>query len=265
MASSFIAYVDESGDEGFKFNPDGTGSSRWFVLSAVVFRKPNDLLAVGALKRARETLKWDAKQNFHFTKMKHHQRLVLLHELAPLSFRTVTVVSYKPDIPDLERYQANKWLLYRYLTRLLIERISWLCRDHAKAGQGDGTVDLIFSDRAAMSYDDIRGYMNLLKQHAENGSAAVNIHWPAIRVDQLRAVAHDQLAGLQLADVVASSYFQAIRLNEFNIADPSYVGHLQKQVYRHRRAHLGYGLKFLSRYDELEEKMPHLRAAFGNW
>ena len=34
MKSSFIAYVDESGDEGFVFNPDGSGSSRWFVLSA---------------------------------------------------------------------------------------------------------------------------------------------------------------------------------------------------------------------------------------
>jgi hypothetical protein len=46
MKSSFIAYVDESGDEGFVFNPDGSGSSRWFVLSAAVIRQSNDLQMV---------------------------------------------------------------------------------------------------------------------------------------------------------------------------------------------------------------------------
>lgn len=62
MASSFIAYVDESGDEGFTFNADGTGSSRWLVLSAAVFRRSNDLAAVNALKAARSRLKWEPKK-----------------------------------------------------------------------------------------------------------------------------------------------------------------------------------------------------------
>ena len=44
MNSSFVVYVDESGDEGFVFNGDGSGSSRWFVLSAAVILDP----AVGA-------------------------------------------------------------------------------------------------------------------------------------------------------------------------------------------------------------------------
>ena len=46
MSSSFVAYIDESGCEGFKFLADEQGSSRWFVLSALVLRKENDLLAV---------------------------------------------------------------------------------------------------------------------------------------------------------------------------------------------------------------------------
>lgn len=40
MASSFIAYIDEAGCEGFKF---GGGSSLWFVLSAVVTRREIDI------------------------------------------------------------------------------------------------------------------------------------------------------------------------------------------------------------------------------
>ena len=52
--SSFVAYIDESGDERFTFPQDGTGRSSWFVLWAVVFWRPNELLTVDPLKRARD-------------------------------------------------------------------------------------------------------------------------------------------------------------------------------------------------------------------
>lgn len=56
MKPSFIAYVDESGDEGFVFSPAGTGSSRWFVLPAAVIRQTNDLKMVDCLKSVRNLL-----------------------------------------------------------------------------------------------------------------------------------------------------------------------------------------------------------------
>ena len=37
-------YIDEAGDEGFKFNPHPKlGSSRFFVMSALIVSKDNDL------------------------------------------------------------------------------------------------------------------------------------------------------------------------------------------------------------------------------
>ena len=56
MNPSFVVYIDESGDEGFVFNGDGSGSSRWFVLSAAVIRKVNDLQMVSCLKEVRNVL-----------------------------------------------------------------------------------------------------------------------------------------------------------------------------------------------------------------
>jgi hypothetical protein len=264
MASSFAAFIDESGDEGFTFHEDGTGSSRWFVLSAAVFRRPNDLAAVEALKSARRTLQWEPKKSFHFRDMKHEQRLVMLNALANVPFRTVSVISYKPDIPDVERYQANKGLLYRYLTRLLVERISWLCRDARKPNEGNGLVDLIFSDRASMSYDDIRAYFDLLRQQSQAGGD-VNIHWSAINTSSLQAVAHSKLAGLQVADAVATSYFYGIKLSRYGIVDPSYVRMLKRHAYRHDANCFGYGVKFLSKIDSLRQRMPHLNSTFEEW
>ncbi|PIM54732.1 hypothetical protein CS062_02250 [Roseateles chitinivorans] len=264
MTSSFVAYIDESGDEGFTFLPDGRGSSHWFVQTAVVYRRPHDLSAVAALKAARATLGWEAKKAFHFCDMRHEQRLVMLNEVIKTPFRTVSILSYKPDIPDPERFQANKWMLYHYLTRLLIERVSWLCRDHMRPGEGDGTVDLIFSDRAAMSYEDIRVYINRLRAQAGMGTQ-VNIHWPAINMDSLRAVAHAQLAGLQVADAVATSTHYGVKLSRFGIADPSYLALLRRHAYRHRDNFRGYGIKTLTGFEQLQDRMPHLRAAFLNW
>ena len=75
MPSSFVTYIDESGDEGFVFNPDGSGSSRWFVISAVVFRKANDLQSVACLKEVRGLLGKPPKYPLHFADLKHEQRV----------------------------------------------------------------------------------------------------------------------------------------------------------------------------------------------
>lgn len=69
-----VAYVDESGDEGFKFLPLEQGSSRWFVLSALVTRKENDLQVVQLARQAREILKKEPKKPLHFRHLKHEQR-----------------------------------------------------------------------------------------------------------------------------------------------------------------------------------------------
>lgn len=264
MASSFRVYIDESGDEGFTFLPDGKGSSRWLVLSAVIYRAEKDLASVAALNEARKVLGWDAKKTFHFTEMKHDQRMVLLQKICTTPFRKVSVLSYKPHIPDPETYQANKNLLYRYLTRLLLERISWLCRDTTIAGQGDGTADIVFSDRASMSYKLLRGYVDLLREQAATGGT-VRIHWPVVRTEQIRAVAHAQLAGLQVADAIASSTYAAVRLNRYGMIEPAYSNQLRAHCYCHKGQRLGYGLKFVSRFDDLKKEMPQLSAAFGDW
>jgi len=262
MPASFVAYIDEAGDEGFKFLPNEAGSSRWFVLSAVVFRHSGTLAPVQALAEVRTTLNVEAKKPIHFRDLKHEKRVVCTSIIAKYPFRTVTVASYKPDIDDPEHYRSNKDLLYRYLTRLLLERVSWLCRDNKKPEEGDGCVDLVFSDRAAMSYEDMRAYLRHLQAQMDG---SVRIHWPAIKTENIRAVQHAKLAGLQVADAVASSTFFALHLNPYGHAEPRYANILKGHVYRHKQSRLGYGLKFLSNFESLKSRMPHVGAAFGDW
>ena len=86
ITTSFTAYIDESGDEGFVFLPGERGSSRWLVLSAVVFRKSKDPEAVRVMREVRALLGKDPKKALHFREMKHKHRLPYVRALAAAPF-----------------------------------------------------------------------------------------------------------------------------------------------------------------------------------
>ena len=243
MRASFIAYVDESGDEGFIFNADGSGSSRWLVLSAVLVRQSNDLQLVHCLKEVRAILNKAPKAPLHFVDLKHEQRVPYIRRVGELPIRTVTVLVYKPLIAEPEKFQNTKYLLYRYTTRLLLERVSWLGRDHRRTGEGDGIVEVIFSNRSNMSYEDIRVYLRLLRKQAEANPQQVQLDPTVIDPERIRAVEHSKLAGLQVADAVASGFHFAVKVNRYGETETGYLAHLRKSIYRHKGEANGYGIK----------------------
>jgi hypothetical protein len=239
MSSSFRVYIDESGDEGFTFLPNEQGSSRWLVLSALVFRFEDDHLPVSLARQARELLKKPPKHPLHFRLLKHEQRVPLARMIGQAKARAVNVLIHKPSIPEPENFQQQKYSLYRYASRLLLERVSWLCRDHHKGGGGNGRAELIFSNRSAMSYDELRSYLHLLKLDAD-----IRIDWSVIDPGLVKAVNHDQLAGLQLADALATSVFYAVHKNQYGEIEDRYLKLLAPIIYRHEKRADGYGMKF---------------------
>ena len=254
---SFRVYIDESGEEGFVFHPDGTGSSRWLILSAVVTRQENDLQVVRLMEKVRQLLGRQPRQPLHFCKLGHPQRIVYAREIAQAQLRTASVLIHKPSIREPERFQSQKHLLYRYACRYLLERVSWLCRDHRKADAGDGRAEIIFSNRSQMSYDDLRNYLRKLCD--DSNVLTVNVDWSVVDPDFIRAVEHSQLAGLQVADAVASSLYAAINPNQYGDTEGRYAKLLLPTCYRHKGAVLGYGLKFWpGDFEALKKENPQL-------
>jgi hypothetical protein len=242
MKASFRVYIDESGDEGFVFNPDGSGSSRWLVLSALVTRWETDLETVKLIDRVRSQLGRAPRTPLHFRDLKHEQRIPYVREIASAKIRTASVLIHKPSINEPEKFQAKKYLLYRYASRVLLERVSWLCRDSRKEGVGNGEAEVIFSNRSKMSYDDLRNYLLTLKTKSD--PLGVTIDWSVINPDTVKAINHEKLMGLQLADAVASSLYYAVNLNRYGDAEPRYQEILRSTFYHHKGTALGYGLKF---------------------
>ncbi len=253
MSASFVAYIDESGDEGFTFRPDGSGSSRWLVLSALVVRKENDHLIVQTAKQARDLLRKPPRHPLHFRNLKHEQRVALARLIGQLSSRIVSVLIHKPSIAEPETFQQEAYALYRYASRLLLERVSWLCRDHRMRDVGDGQVELIYSNRSAMSYDELRQYLHQLRTDTERRD--IRVDWNVIDPDRVKAVNHDQLAGLQLADAVATSIYYAVNQNPYGDIEDRYLRLIATNIYRHEQRVEGYGLKFWCAQREVIERV----------
>ncbi len=256
---SFVVYIDESGDEGFVFNGDGSGSSRWLVLSAAVIRQVNDLQMVSCLKEVRDLLDKAPKIPLHFVDLKHEQRVPYIRRVGGLPIRTVSVMVYKPLIHEPEKFQNTKYLLYRYATRMLLERVSWLCRDQRREEEGDGFAEVIFSNRSNMSYEEIRDYLRLLMRQHDSDPQKVQIDPSVIDPDRIRSVEHSRLAGLQVADAVASGIHFGVKVNRYGEAEPSYLSHLIKTFYRHKGELLGYGIKVWPEdFETIKEKAPEV-------
>ena len=244
MAHSFVAYIDESGDDGLVGHfrqPGGDGGpSHWLGIGATVWRLSRDLDMVGCAREIVANLpKQKQDKPLHFTELDHAQRVMAVHKLVEHRFRTCVVFAYKPIIPDGIYTEKNQ--LYHYMTRYLIERISWLCRDFRRfAPEGDGKVKIIFSRRGGMNYADFQDYLRRLKG-ADNPD--IQIHWPVIDIDGVEATDHGSLYGLQLADLAVSGLRSALEFDLYGNVEPRFAEALKSKVYRRQKNFLSYGAK----------------------
>lgn len=251
---SFKVYIDESGDEGFNYDD---GSSKWFVLSAVITRWESDLETVKLVDGIRIVLKKPLKKPLHFRDLRHEHRLPYIDEISKADLKTVSVLVHKPSIKEPEKFQT-RYRLYFYSVRYLLERVSWYCRDHRSSDdKGDGSAEVIFSNRSGMSYAELKKYLAKIEQ--DSGFFGVRIEWDIIRPDQILAYSAGSRMGLQIADAVASGFFKAVEPSRLGFTEDRYARMLKPVVFRHKNRYLGYGLKFFPReVDEVIDEEPCL-------
>lgn len=252
MASSFLVYIDESGDDGLsKFRMPGAsgGASTWLAISACVFRHTHNLDAVSWRDEITNLLMPEKQSRIlHFKDLNHSQRVVAAQCLSNKPVRLVTVISNKTTIPP-ETYNSKNQL-YFYLTRYLIERVSWLCRDLRKhVPEGDGRAEIVFSRRGGMSYRDFSAYLKKLKNDSH---ADVRIHWPVINIEGIDAQDHSKSASLQLADIAASAFTAGFELDRYGNTEKRYAELLKKVTYNRGGNYLSYGLKIIPQESDMK-------------
>lgn len=250
MTHSFVAFIDESGDDGlgnFRLAGNRGGASKWLVISACIFRKVHEIDAVKWRDDISSLMPEKKSRDVHFYKMNHHQKLAAFQLMAALPIRAISVVSNKTTIGDGIYDEKNQ--LYFYLTRYLIERISWLCRDmRRRVSEGDGRVKITFSRRGGMQYQDFRAYLERLKATQDQ---EINIHWPVIDITGIEALDHSRYASLQLADGIAHAFASGFEPDKYGNCEPRYAEILRRITYERKGNFLSYGVKVVPKPSEM--------------
>lgn len=228
----FLAYIDESGDEGFTRNAQGRiRGSQWFVLSTVVVRDSDDLAVSHLIDRAKTIFNKPAGKPLHFVELNHNQRRWMSGQLA---LQPATVISHfiEKDLvvsPDFQTFPK----LYFCAVRHLLERLTWYVDDLA------GQVTLVFSNRSQLPYKYLTYWIRWycvndpqcqIRRQALSGVVRTEPHWT-----------HKML---QLADAAASGASLAVEPHpQFGFAEPTYLTTVLPRYYRRGRCR-SYGVSF---------------------
>lgn len=217
----FIAYIDEAGDPGIsKVAPiDHNGASEWFTVSCAVVRASNEPTLVPLVQDIKASIFSVQSPDLHFRNLVEHKKKPVCDAIADAQLRLFVVASNKKNMrgyrnPQAEAVSLHKhnWF-YNYCIRILLERVSEWCAYMSIKEVGEPRhVKLVFSRRGGHSYRHVETYIQLLGKQAASDRLYQTAKAPDFRVIDHRLIEvidHNKSAGCQVADVVASAFYQA--------------------------------------------------------
>lgn len=267
----FVAYVDESGDDGLKrvrpLHPNG--SSEWFVISAVVVQASNETAIGRWQKEMLAALRLTQRNDIHYRDLSPPKRELVCRHLATHPVRLFVVMSQKLNMVGHHnpRCYPERFHFYWWLTRLLFERVTAFCMAKSMTLFGEHRpIKIVFSRRGSMDYERLGSYWGLLRSQAAPYLKDGNLRWEVVDLKQIHAVDHKSEAGLQFADIVAGAFYQAVTIEGARLCDHRYAYLLAPRMYRGPKGRvLGLGIKYMPnlRKMKLREEQKALFRSYG--
>lgn len=254
----YVLYVDEAGDPGLRaVKPLSTpGASEWLILSGVLVRAENEQLVGDWVADLTSGIKNHQANGLHFTNLNPANKLSVCKKMANLQARYFVVASNKKNMQGYENPQAaqipsDNWF-YCWMTRLLLERVTHFvdARKPEKPSNEGNFIRVEYSARGGLRYSQMNAYYEWMRQ--KNGPPFLpwgSIKWDTLHPNLMKVYPHKDRLGLQLADVVASSFFKACDKYDTGACDTRYAKELQPRMAREPDRPsgdiAGYGVKLL--------------------
>ena len=216
----YIAYIDEAGDPGLKkVRPiDEGGASEWLVLSAVVVKAVREPHVKGWTEQIIDNLGIKQRNDLHYRTLSPTRKISAGNQIANLPLRGFVICSNKKNMrqyrnPRAEKIPSQQWF-YNWCIRLLLERVTAFCEGRTQSDYGERRpIKIEFSERGGHRYSQTSAYQYYLKHQQAGNQIYLKKREPVTAMldwGLMEAHAHNDRAGLQLADYVASSFYQAI-------------------------------------------------------
>jgi hypothetical protein len=165
--------------------------------------------------------------------LSHEQKVVVCQELSARELYACLTLSNKATIPGSpwEEQFKKPGYLYNYLTRWLLERVTTFCATDAAANQIENPrLKVVFSRRHNTNYQAMKEYMELMRDGRERIRPVRSIDWRVFDPSDIVVENHALWAGLQLADVVTSAFFNAVDPNRYGNVEQRCAAILRRNV-----------------------------------
>ena len=220
----YTAYIDEAGDPGItRVRPkDNPGGTEWLVIGGVLIEASREREPAAWVRSMLDDAGLTRTPTLHFRDLAEWRKAIVCRRLAKQPVALFAFISNKKNMRGHSNPQAEakgnpltprQWF-YNYCIRLTLERITDFCLWHSLKKYGTPRhVKIIFSKRGGHSYSHNAAYHELLKVQSRAGTTVLEkrvVKWQVIDRRLMEAVPHDTDPGLQLADIVASSFYQAV-------------------------------------------------------
>lgn len=216
----YVVYIDEAGDPGVKQKSAAEleAASEWFVVSAVVIRDAREQDAPAWIADMREAVRAQGRSPIHYRKLSRSNQARVCRMLAGKDVRIFIVASHKTNMRGYQNKRIGSSFgrgeFYNWCLRLLLERVTQWCANRSKVEKrGIEAARIIFSERGGHDYTHLRGYIDTLCAQAETGRTflkAKEVVPGVLHAGLCDVRPHSGLAGLQLADIAASAFFQGL-------------------------------------------------------
>lgn len=186
------------------------------MLSAIVVSAARDGEVVDWVADMGEAVRNRHSRVIHYRNLSDPNREAVSRMLARKPVRIFIVASHKDTMRNHQNQKlgrANDKTFYNWCLRILLERVTeWCYRKCIADGIEVSPARFVFSERGGHNYKELRAYLAKLEAQTLTRTLKLDAKGlaPGIIVNSLCDVRpHADIAGLQLADVAASAFFQA--------------------------------------------------------
>lgn len=222
---ALTVYIDEAGDPGAK---DGlrylADRFEWLTFGALVVRTSRDSELVEWVKELRQVANARQAAALHYAAVTRERRAPMCERLASKPCRAFVLASHKSNLRQYFNPRLGTMVpaerVYNWCFRLLLERVTAWVENRQRRELGSLEPIRLILARRGHDYHHFKSYIEKLRHQREHGH--LFLKGPGLAVEHLdqthwRIEPAQTWAGLQLADVVASAFYQGA-----NSASPAF-------------------------------------------
>jgi hypothetical protein len=220
----YIAHIDEAGDPGIRrVRPiDDPGGSEWFVLGCSLIQANRSGEQPEWIRTILDSIGLSKSHGLHYRELVEWRKPLVCSAIAEYPVRLFAVVSNKKNMKGYNNIRAASksegipidQVFYNWCVRLILERVTDYCYRRSMRHHGEPrNVKVLLSERGTHGYARAIWYSQMLKDQGQRGTTFLNkrtINWRVFDTRLIEIIPHQLNAGLQIADVVASSFYQAV-------------------------------------------------------